>query len=407
MKDDENSRYLKWGVTGAAVALIGVAGYFFLYRIGDIWAAVCTVLNILRPFVYGAVIAYILTPACNRIEKLLRRLPKAEKVRPGMISGLSILIAMVVAAAVIWILVMLVFPQVWNSIIGLANAVPGELAAANKWLHDILDSQPELQAGWDEFSSRTTAEITNWIRTDLLSSMGAMITGLGSQVTVFFGAVKNLFLGILISVYIMTSRKKFAAQGKLLLRGVFRRRIADMIEEEVRYADRMFNGFLMGKLLDSAIIGALCFIGTTLIGIKSAALVSVIVGVTNIIPFFGPFIGAIPCALLLLLESPLQCLYFIIFVVILQQLDGNVIGPKILGNSTGLSSFWVMFAILLFGGLWGITGMIVGVPLCAVLYDIARRLIRFGLKKHDQGALTEAYDRDFHAADEEGKGGKA
>ena len=406
MKDDENSRYLKWGVMGAAVALVGVLGYFFLYRIGDIWAGVCMILDILKPFVYGAVIAYILTPACNKLEKLLRRLPRADKARPSLISGLSILIAMVAAAAIIWFLVMLVFPQVWNSIIGLANAVPGELAAANAWLHDILESQPELQAGWDDFSSRTTAEITHWLKTDLLSSMGAMITGLGSQVTVFFGAVKNLFLGILISVYIMASRKKFAAQGRLLLRGVFRRRLADMIEEEVRYADRMFNGFLMGKLLDSAIIGALCFIGTTLMGIKSAALVSVIVGVTNIIPFFGPLIGAIPCALLLLLENPLHCLYFVVFVVILQQLDGNVIGPKILGNSTGLSSFWVMFAILLFGGLWGITGMIVGVPLCAVLYDIARRLIRFGLKKHEHGELAEAYDRDFHPDHEESKGSK-
>ena len=370
MKDDENGRYLKLGVTGAAIALIAVLGYFFLYRIGDIWAALGTVMNILKPFVYGAVIAYILTPGCNKLERLLRRIPWMKKAKPGLI----------------------------------ANAVPGELASLNAWLHDVLANKPEWQESWDNFSGRITAEITDWLKTDLLSSMGAMITGLGSQVTVFFGVVKNLFLGILISVYILASRKKFAAQSRMLLRGVFRGRAADMIEEEVRYADRMFNGFLMGKLLDSAIIGVLCFIGTTVMRIQSAALVSVIVGITNIIPFFGPFIGAIPCALLILLENPLHCLYFIIFVVILQQLDGNVIGPKILGNSTGLSSFWVMFAILLFGGLWGITGMIVGVPLCAVLYDIARRLIRFGLKKHGQGGIADAYDRDFHPDTEEKKG---
>jgi len=198
------------------------------------------------------------------------------------------------------------------------------------------------------------------------------------------GVLKNIFLGVLISIYMLASRKLFARQAKLLLRGVFPKRWADAVETEVRYADRMFNGFLMGKLLDSAIIGVICFVVTTILRFDMAILISVIVGVTNIIPFFGPFIGAIPCALLLLLKSPWQCLIFLIFIVILQQLDGNVIGPKILGNTTGVSSFWVLFSILLFGGLWGVFGMIVGVPLFAVIYDIARKLIYRGLKRHQQ-----------------------
>ena len=171
----------------------------------------------------------------------------------------------------------------------------------------------------------------------------------------------------------------------------FPRRWADIIEDEARYADKMFNGFLMGKLLDSAIIGLICFVGTSLLGFTSAPLISVVMGVTNIIPFFGPFIGAIPCALLLLLENPIHCLIFLVIIVILQQVDGNFIGPKILRNTTGLSSFWVLFSILLFGGLWGVLGMIVGVPLFAVIYDIVRQLTRYGLRRHNRDDLLTVY----------------
>ncbi len=397
MKDPENKRYIKLGITGVAVVVISLLFFFALFRLRELLAGVRVVTVILTPFLYGAVIAYILAPVCNRIERILTRLfhlPKDGK--NGLVEGAAIVLSLLLALVLIGVLVMLVFPQVLNSIVSIANSIPGQLAAANVWLHDLLESQPELQTYWDDFSGRTTASITEWLKTGLLPTIKTMVGELGSQLAVFVSTVKNLFLGVLISIYFLASRKQFAAQGKLLLNGVFPGNWADIIEEEAHYADRMFNGFLMGKLLDSAIIGVLCFAGTTLMGIRSAALVSVIVGVTNIIPFFGPFIGAIPCALLLLLENPLHCLYFVIFVIVLQQLDGNVIGPKILGNSTGLSSFWVLFSILLFGGLWGIVGMIVGVPLFAVIYDIVRRLTHAGLKRHGRGEMIATYNRAFH-----------
>ena len=207
---------------------------------------------------------------------------------------------------------------------------------------------------------------------------------------------KNMFLGFLIAVYLLASRKLFGAQAKLLLYGIFPNKWAAIIEEEFRYTDKMFNGFFVGKIIDSAIIGVICFAGTTLMGFESAAFISVVIGVTNIIPFFGPFIGAIPCTLLLLLDNPWQALYFVIFIVILQQVDGNIIGPKILGNTTGVSSFWVLFSILLFGGLWGIVGMVIAVPLFGVIYDIIRKLTNRGLQKNHQGEMREAYDNYFH-----------
>lgn len=403
MKDQENRKYIKLGITGVAVVVISLLCFFLLFRLKDVLTGVQAVLGILTPFLYGAVIAYILAPICNRIEGALIRLFRLKQGRKGIAEALSIVLSLILALALIWILVMLVFPQVWESIISIANAIPGQLAAANEGLHDLLQSQPQLQIYWDEFSGRLTTEVTGWLKTGLLPTMGTMVGQLGSQLAVFVGIVKNLFLGVLISIYFLASRRQFAAQSRLLLHGIFPDRWAHVIEEEVRYADKMFNGFLMGKLLDSAIIGLLCFAGTTLMGIQSAALVSVIVGVTNIIPFFGPFIGAIPSALLLLLENPLHCIYFIIYVVILQQLDGNVIGPKILGNSTGLSSFWVLFSILLFGGLWGIVGMIVGVPLFAVIYDIVRRLTYLGLNRHGWKQMIQEYNAAFHPETEEKK----
>ena len=161
----------------------------------------------------------------------------------------------------------------------------------------------------------------------------------------------------------------------------------------------MFNGFLVGKIIDSAIIGLLCFAGTSIMGFEAPAFISVIIGITNIIPFFGPFIGAIPCGLLLLLENPMHCLYFIVFIFVLQQLDGNVIGPKILGNTTGVSSFWVLFAILLFGGMWGVVGMVIGVPLFAVIYDVIRKLVYRGLRKHKRQTMITEYEEKYHRKD--------
>ena len=396
MSKPENRKYIKLGLTGVAVITVSLLCFFLLFRLQAVFAGFGAVMGILAPFVCGAVIAYILTPVCNGIERWLEKLMPPKK-KGGSYAGPAIALSLVLALALIWGLITLVIPQVWQSVVSIANAIPGELAIANTRLHDLLTSQPELQAYWDEFSGRVSQEVEKWLRGDLLPSMGAFISGVSSQIAVVFSVAKNLFLGVLISIYFLASRKQFAAQARMLLCAIFPRRWAAQIEEEVRYADRMFNGFLMGKLLDSAIIGVICFVVTTLLGFDSAALISVVVGVTNIIPVFGPFIGAIPCAILLLLSNPVHCIYFLIFIVILQQVDGNIIGPRILGNTTGLSSFWVLFAILLFGGLWGIVGMIVGVPLFAVLYDIVRRLTNYGLSKHGHGELIEAYDGAFHS----------
>jgi len=206
----------------------------------------------------------------------------------------------------------------------------------------------------------------------------------------------NVLIGVFVAVYLLGSRKKFARQGVLVVRSIFKPRWADLILEEITYIDRMFGGFIDGKIVDSAIIGVLCYIGCLIFKFPNPLLVAAIVGITNVIPFFGPFLGAVPATILILIENPTKAVWFVLFVLGLQQLDGNVIGPKILGNHTGVSSFWVLFSIVLFGGLWGVVGMIVAVPLFAVLYDLIKRLVRVGLRRNDCAELIERYDQDYH-----------
>lgn len=390
-------RYLKIGITGAAILASGILCAFVLFKMPVIISVLKGITEILKPFLYGVVFAYLLAPLCNKIEeKLFQFFPKAKAKARRFICFIAIVISLCVAIAVIWLIIMMIIPQVWDSVMKIIQMVPQKLIVVNNWIEHMLENQPELQAYFEEFSSQAESNIDSLLNVDTIQKVQSIINSLSVQLFGVLGVVKNIFLGLLISAYLLGSRKLFGAQAGLILHGVFSDKWAKIIEEEIRYTDKMFNGFLIGKIIDSAIIGLLCFAGTSIMGFEAPAFISVIIGITNIIPFFGPFIGAIPCGLLLLLENPMHCLYFIIFIFVLQQLDGNVIGPKILGNTTGVSSFWVLFAILLFGGMWGVVGMVIGVPLFAVIYDIIRKLVYRGLRKHKRESMITDYEEKYH-----------
>lgn len=390
-------RYLKIGITGAAILASGILCAFVLFKMPVIISVLKGITEILKPFLYGVVFAYLLAPLCNKIEeKLFQFFPKAKAKARRFICFIAIVISLCVAIAVIWLIIMMIIPQVWDSVMKIIQMVPQKLIVVNNWIEHMLENQPELQAYFEEFSSQAESNIDSLLNVDTIQKVQSIINSLSVQLFGVLGVVKNIFLGLLISAYLLGSRKLFGAQAGLILHGVFSDKWAKIIEEEIRYIDKMFNGFLVGKIIDSAIIGLLCFAGTSIMGFEAPAFISVIIGITNIIPFFGPFIGAIPCGLLLLLENPMHCLYFIIFIFVLQQLDGNVIGPKILGNTTGVSSFWVLFAILLFGGMWGVVGMVIGVPLFAVIYDIIRKLVYRGLRKHKRESMITDYEEKYH-----------
>lgn len=390
-------RYLKIGITGAAILASGILCAFVLFKMPVIISVLKGITEILKPFLYGVVFAYLLAPLCNKIEeKLFQIFPKAKTKARRFICFIAIVISLCVAIAVIWLIIMMIIPQVWDSVMKIIQMVPQKLIVVNNWIEHMLENQPELQAYFEEFSSQAESNIDSLLNVDTIQKVQSIINSLSVQLFGVLGVVKNIFLGLLISAYLLGSRKLFGAQAGLILHGVFSDKWAKIIEEEIRYTDKMFNGFLVGKIIDSAIIGLLCFAGTSIMGFEAPAFISVIIGITNIIPFFGPFIGAIPCGLLLLLENPMHCLYFIIFIFVLQQLDGNVIGPKILGNTTGVSSFWVLFAILLFGGMWGVVGMVIGVPLFAVIYDIIRKLVYRELRKHKRESMITDYEEKYH-----------
>lgn len=390
-------RCLKIGITGAAILASGILCAFVLFKMPVIISVLKGITEILKPFLYGVVFAYLLAPLCNKIEeKLFQFFPKAKAKARRFICFIAIVISLCVAIAVIWLIIMMIIPQVWDSVMKIIQMVPQKLIVVNNWIEHMLENQPELQAYFEEFSSQAESNIDSLLNVDTIQKVQSIINSLSVQLFGVLGVVKNIFLGLLISAYLLGSRKLFGAQARLILHGVFSDKWAKIIEEEIRYTDKMFNGFLVGKIIDSAIIGLLCFAGTSIMGFEAPAFISVIIGITNIIPFFGPFIGAIPCGLLLLLENPMHCLYFIIFIFVLQQLDGNVIGPKILGNTTGVSSFWVLFAILLFGGMWGVVGMVIGVPLFAVIYDIIRKLVYRGLHNHKRESMITDYEEKYH-----------
>mgnify|MGYP002620845135 FL=1 len=397
MKDDEMKKYLKIGITGAAILASGILCAFVLFKMRIIIELLKGITGILKPFLYGAVIAYLLAPLCNKIEeKLFQTFPKANRKAKRFICFIAIVISLCVALAIVWMVIMLIIPQVWDSVMKIIDMVPQKITILNNWIEHMLENQPELQAYFEEFANQAESHINSLLNVDTIQKVQSIINSLSVQVFGVLGVLKNISLGFLISAYLLGSRKLFGAQAGLILHGVFSDKWAGIIEEEIRYTDKMFNGFLVGKIIDSAIIGLLCFAGLSFMGFEAPAFIGVIIGITNIIPFFGPFIGAIPCGLLLLLENPMHCLYFIIFIFILQQLDGNVIGPKILGNTTGVSSFWVLFSILLFGGMWGVVGMVIGVPLFAVIYDIIRKLVYRGLRKHKRESMITDYEEKYH-----------
>ena len=390
MKSESNKAYIKAGLTGLAVVAGGILLYFLIDRSAQVSAFIQRIGRILMPFVYGAVLAYILAPLCGKLEAWLsKHFPRGN---PSLWRGLSIFISLLLALIVIALVIGIIVPNVVRSVISVVDQLPEMAASVQEKISALQVSDPDAYAWLTNFFGQAKGAIESWASTSVMPVMQQVVSGTMSVVTV----LKDMMLGFIITIYLLFSRQKFAAQAQLVLRSLFSPRWADRIENEVRYADRMFNGFFMGKLLDSAIVGLLCFVGCLLLRLPYAPLISVIVGVTNIIPFFGPFIGAIPCALLLLIENPVHCLIFLAFIIVLQQLDGNVIGPRILGDKTGLSGFWVTFAILLFGGLWGIVGMVVAIPLFAVIYDVIRRLVWRGARKRGQAKLIDHYNKCFH-----------
>ncbi len=387
--------YIYGMLAGFGAISLSIIFFFLIYRFDGFGSAISTLTGILMPFIYGAVIAYLLKPVCNTIEGFLRRfIPERMK---GLVSALSVALTILFGLLLIYALCMMIIPQLITSVTALYYTAQRNLAKFVQWANHVefIENNEQIMNMLNSAYDTLSTNIDELIKTKLLPSMQNIVSGAAIGVLNVVTVAKNLVIGIIVAVYMLASRKRFTQQVKLIFYSVFKPKWAQLIIEEIQYADKMFGGFINGKIMDSAIIGVLCYIGCLIFKFPSALLVSVIIGVTNVIPFFGPFIGAIPATLLILIQNPIKALWFILFVLVLQQLDGNIIGPKILGNTTGLSSFWVLFAILLFGGLWGFVGMIVGVPLFAVIYDVIKKLVVHGLEHNQELEMLQTYHDRF------------
>ncbi len=396
MKDPYKRRYFYLMMSIFGAISLSIIVFFALFRMQGIGDALKTLSELLAPFIYGGVVAYLLRPMCNFYQSFFEKyLPKKLKRMSGPLSvGLSLITGLLI----VYTLIIMIAPQLYRSVLSLWDTLPDKVNSLLEWARGIFGEDQELLQMINSTYTTLYADLEKWAQTILepyISSVVNIVSGVGTGIYKVLMFLYNMLIGLIVACYLLSSRKKFARQSVLIVRSLLKPQWAELFLEEVKFVDRMFGGFIDGKILDSAIIGVLCYIGCVIFRFPNALLVSAIVGITNVIPFFGPFIGAIPSTLLIMIEDPIKGLWFVLFVLGLQQLDGNVIGPKILGDRTGLSSFWVLFAIILFGGLWGLVGMVICVPAFAVFYDLVKRLVRRGLNRKGQTEVWEQYKADY------------
>ena len=399
MKDPDKRRYLYLMLSLFGGISLSIVVFFVVYRFQGIGDILHRLGEILAPFIYGGIVAYLLRPMCNFLEQTLETtLPgKAKKAAGPLSVGLSLLTGI----ALVYALIIMIAPQLYDSIRNLWNSIPEKVNRFIQWATEKFGDEELIARVLSLLNTNSESiyeQLETWgknLLSPYLTGLSSIVSGVGSSLIKIFKFLYNLLIGLIVACYLLASRKRFARQSVMVVRSLLKPRWADLFLGEVAFVDRMFGGFIDGKLLDSAIIGVLCYVGCIVFRFPNALLVSTFVGITNVIPFFGPFIGAVPSTLLIMIENPIKGLWFVVFVLALQQLDGNVIGPKILGDRTGLSSFWVLFAIVLCGGLWGVAGMVICVPMFAVIYDIVKKLVRRGLTGKGQSQLWEQYHEDY------------
>ncbi len=390
-----DSQYFAWGLTAFCVLAGCIMFYLLLGHLATISGLIGSALRVLSAFIWGLVIAYVLLPLSRYFEykvfqPLIFFLSKGRKGKTagGAPRALAITAAISVAIAAISIILRLIIPTVYESAESILLNYNTYIMTLTELIEHWFEDYPELSTQLEAATESISNDIAQWIRNDFLPQMGSFITNITTGVYLVFRAVMNVAIGFVVACYLLYNRESFGANMKKLLYSAFGIKRTERILNVCRFTDDAFMGFISGKVLDSLIIGCITFVCSSLLKMPYAAFVSVIIGVTNVIPVFGPFIGAIPCTLIILVVQPLKALIFVVFIIILQQIDGNIIGPKILGSRVGISGFWVMFAIVVCGSLFGVTGMIVGVPLFVVISAGYNSLVDYGLKK--RGLTTQA-----------------
>ena len=395
MKLNMNKKYTTIAVYAFLVIAAAITFFFVISEHSVVGRMAGTFFGLMTPFIYGAALAYVLNPVLNWLEKKVFPKVFGDRVSKRSRRGLGVLLTFLLGCAVVALFLAVLIPQIVESIDNLAQSIYAFLPQAQNFLNDLI-----AQYGTNEMLvdvlSMLGVDISDpsmalqRLATRSYTFLTQVLPNLFGGVMRFTSGLLDVVVGIIIAIYLLLSKEIFYAQVKKLLFAFVPRRVAQATLNLTHDSNAIFCGFISGKILDSAIIGVLCFIGCSVLQMPYTVLVSFIVGVTNVIPYFGPFIGAIPSIFIIMIADPLKSLVFAVFVLILQQLDGNIIGPKILGDSTGLSAFWVIFAVTFFGGLFGFVGMLIGVPTFAVIYALVRNFAEFKLGK--KGLKTQTPD---------------
>lgn len=381
------------------VILCAILFFFVIFSYSTWTGKVAYLVSGLKSIIIGIAIAYLLNPIVGGLEKrlqfVIKDAKKPERAVPALRAFCSIFVVLV-TICVSGVLLYAILPQVVGSISALIRNFPYYVDEVT----DLIQSNRQLQAFLDNILTNATEVISDWLTENVLKNIQQYLTLAASGVFDVLLVLMDVLVGLIISVYVLCSTGTFVGQGKKIIYAIFSKRQAKMILDTLRKSNEIFGGFISGTLLDSLLVGILCFIGLSALHMPYIALISVLVGVTNVIPFFGPYIGMIPSTVLVMLVDFKKGVIVLIFIIILQQIDGNVISPKILGKSTGLSAFWVVFSVMFFGKLWGIIGTLIGVPVFGVIYYIAESFVNYRLGQRSLPRETEQYKNlDYFAED--------
>ncbi len=398
MKKNINRHLKSWGISAFLVVAACILFYYAVFHMGSVRTGIKNFFAALAPLLYGIAIAYLLNPIVNFLENriiypILRKNDVNLKHRgEKILRWVCVLVAMLFFIFLIILIVMMILPQTIRSLVSVINSVPTYIENVEGWINTLIeergwDMDPDAIASVESF----TEQAQEFLNNEILPQVQGMLKNITSGIVDFVVFFKNFLIGAIISLYIMADKENFIAKGKMIVYAVLPGEKAHRIIDNMRFTNHTFGGFISGKIIDSVIIGVLCYGGCTFMEMPYSLLISTIIGITNIIPFFGPFLGAIPCFILILMVSPIKSIYFVIFILILQQFDGNILGPKILGDYTGLTSFMVIVAIMIGGGFFGFPGMLLGVPVFAVVHAGFWTVIGRQLKAKDLPDVEDAY----------------
>lgn len=364
---------------------------YLIFRFSSVKAGCSKVVGYVRGVIFGLIIAYIIEPVCAAIERFFLRFLKNRKYGPQTAKWLGIILGLLAFVGVIAGILWAIIPGTIDSIGTIVNSIPDYARTIQTFIETHITKHPNVAETLSSFVDSALDSLQSWMSSGMKNLANEVVTKITTGVVNVVKFVADLLIGLIASVYVLRDKKRIVNQLKKAVYALFNLAHADDILDTIREGHHIFGDFIHGKILDSLIIGILCMIGTSILRIPYSLLISVIVGVTNLIPFFGPLIGAVPSALLVLVVSPIKCLQFIIFIIILQQLDGNVIGPHIVGHRTGINEFWVTFSLLLFGGIFGFFGMLIGVPLFGLIYFIIVKLMNRHLAKKGLPTASDDY----------------